>query len=185
MESKPRPFAHGTTSIAVATRDGRSLRVRHITREDDDLLVELYQRLTPATRRLRFLIEHHDVPDELVWREAHRLSDLNPHLAAALIAVTREESVEQAVAVARLARDADDPTTAELAIVIRDDYQREGLGTIMLDLLIQLAMVGGIKRLRAISLAENEGLHRLINATGLPVVGHTIRGETTQIITIG
>jgi RimJ/RimL family protein N-acetyltransferase len=170
------PFANGNTSLAVTTRAGHTVHVRHLTPADDDLLVELYQRLSPETRRLRFLIDPGDVPDEMMWREAHRLSDLNPLLAAALIGTLAEDDGrEHAVAVCRLARDAEDPSTAEMAIVIRDDMQCQGLGTAMLDLLIQLA----------VSLAENVAVHRLVQATGLPVTTSTSRGETTQVITIG
>jgi acetyltransferase len=141
--------------------------------------------MSVETRRLRFMSAAQDVPAELVWREAHRLSDLNPHLAAALIATTLEpDGGEHAVGVCRLARDADDATTAEMAIVIRDDFQREGLGILLLDLLIQLAMVSGVRRIRAVSLAENEGVHRLIQRTGLPVTTTTTRGETTQLISL-
>jgi acetyltransferase len=181
----PSPFANGSTSLLVATRDGRQVRVRHLTPADDDLLVELYKRLSPQSRRLRFLVDPGDVPDEIVWREAHRLSDLNPLLAAALIGTLVEaDQREHAVAVCRLARDDDDPDSAEMAIVVRDDMQCQGLGTAMLDLLIQLAMVAGVKRIRAVSLAENVAVHRLVQATGLPVTTSTSRGETTQVITL-
>ncbi|MFO7168135.1 MAG: GNAT family N-acetyltransferase [Chloroflexota bacterium] len=180
-----RTFAHGDSRLMATTRRGRAVCIRHITPEDDELLVELYKRLSPETRRLRFMSQHQDPPDELIWREAHRLSELNPHLAAALIATAVEDDGrDHAVGVARLARDADDPTTAEVAIVIRDDFQREGLGTLMIDLIIQVAMAGGLRRIRAVSLAENEAVQRLVLRTGLPVTTTTSRGETTQIITL-
>jgi RimJ/RimL family protein N-acetyltransferase len=180
-----RPFAHGGSHLLAITRRGRQVCIRHIAAQDDDLLVELYRRMSPETRRLRFMTQQHAPPDEVVWREAHRLSDLNPHLAAALVATTNEEDGrEHALGVARLARDEQDPSTAELAIVIRDDAQREGLGALMLDLIIQLAMVSGLKRLRAVSLAENQAVQRLITRAGLPVTTSTSRGETTQIISL-
>ncbi|MEN9936625.1 MAG: hypothetical protein RLZZ387_3204 [Chloroflexota bacterium] len=180
-----RPFAHGKTSVRVVTRRGRSVRVRHIVPADDDLLVELYRRMSEETRRLRFMVIHNELPEEIMWREAHRLSDINPLLAAALVGTWAEaDGREHAVGVARLARDAEDPTTAEMAIVIRDDFQREGLGAIMLDLLIQIAMVSGVRSIRAVSLAENEGIHQLVQRTGLPVTSYTSHGETTQIISL-
>jgi GNAT superfamily N-acetyltransferase len=179
------PFAHGSASLVVVTKGGHTVRVRHIVPADDDLLVELYHRLSPETRRLRFMALPHELPDEVVWREAHRLSDLNPLLAAALIATTTEaDGREHAVGVSRLARDADDATTAEMAIVVRDDLQGQGLGAALLDLLLQLAMVAGVRRVRAVSFAENVALHRLVQRTGLPVSTTTLRGETTQVITL-
>jgi hypothetical protein len=72
-----------------------------------------------------------------------------------------------------------------MAITIRDDYQRDGLGGLLLDLVIQMAMVGGVRRIRAVSFAENEGVHRLIQRTSLPVRTTTSHGETTQIIELG
>lgn len=184
VEDDTRPFAHGRTSLRATTRSGRAVCLRHLEASDDALLVELYGRLSPETRRLRFMTVPHDVPAELLWREAHRLSDLDPCLAAAIVATIHEDGQERAVAVCRLARDADDSHTAEMAIVIRDDYQRDGLGGLMLDLVIQLAMVGGVSRIRAVSFAENEGLHRLVVRTGLPVHTSTSHGETTQVIDI-
>ncbi|HWQ13629.1 MAG TPA: GNAT family N-acetyltransferase [Roseiflexaceae bacterium] len=184
-ENNLRPFAHGDGGVTVTTKRGRAVRIRHITAQDDDLLVELYRRLSNETRRLRFMSIHHDMPDEVLWREAHRLSDLNPHLAAALIGTVREaDGAEHAVGVARLARDADNPATAEMAIVIRDDFQRDGLGSAMLDLLIQVGLASGLTRIRAVSLAENVGIQRLIQRAGLPVSTTTSHGETTQIITL-
>lgn len=185
VEDETRPFAHGRASLLVATRSGRTVCVRHLDAADDALLVELYGRLSPETRRLRFMTVPHDVPPELLWREAHRLSDLDPHLAAAIVATVPEGGQERAVAVCRLARDDEDPHTAEMAIVVRDDFQGDGLGRLMLDLIIQLAMVGGVSRIRAVSFAENEALHRLVSRVGLPVHTTTLRGETTQVIEIG
>jgi Acetyltransferases, including N-acetylases of ribosomal proteins len=115
-------------------------------------------------------------------REARRYADFNERKQAAFIALAREDGKDHAIGVVRLVLDKNDPDTAEFAIVLRDDYQREGLGTIMLDLLLQLALVRGIKRLRGISLADNEGIHRLIQKCGFPVTSHTSHGETTQII---
>jgi acetyltransferase len=177
-------FPVGAGAVEVATRRGRAVRIRHIRPEDDVLLVDLYHRLSPETRRLRFFTSS-EMPDTILAEQAFRFSHIDPRNAAALAATVGAASGQEAIiGVARLARDADDPTTAELAIVIQDDYQREGLGTVLLDLLIQVALVRGFRRLRAVSLAENEGVQRLVHNTGLPVASHTIRGETTQIITL-
>lgn len=180
--SVPFPLGHGT--VAITTRRGRAVHIRHIVPEDAALLVDLFDRLSLETRRLRFFTPKPDVPDEVIWPEAMRLSNINPLVQAALIGTIQETANEHAVGVARLVREPDDPTTAEVAIVVRDDYQGEGLGTVLFDLLIQVAMVRGLKRLRAISLAENEAVHRLVRKTGLPVTSQTLRGETTMIISL-
>jgi GNAT superfamily N-acetyltransferase len=179
---EPLPFPLGQGSVTVTTRRGRDVHIRHITAEDAALLIDLFNQLSLETRRLRFFAPKPDVPDEVLWPQAVRLSNINPLVEAALIGTVPEATPERAVGVARLVRDADDAATAEVAIVVRDDYQSEGLGTVLFDLLIQVAMVRDLKRLRAVSLAENEAIQRLVRNTGLPVTSRTLRGETTMII---
>jgi RimJ/RimL family protein N-acetyltransferase len=178
------PFPQGHGSTTLTSRRGRQVRIRHIRPDDDALLVELFHQLSEQTRRLRFFTPLPDLPDTIVWREAHLLADSNPLQAAALIALIDEDGREQAVGVVRLAADSQDPTTAEVAIVLRDDYQGEGLGTQLFDMLVQVALVRGLRRLRAVALVENEAVHKLVTRVGLPVEYHVSRGEMTMIITL-
>lgn len=184
MDEQHAPFPLGHGSYTATIKDGRTVVIRHISAEDDDLLVVLYHQLSPETRRLRFLTDRPNLPDELIWKEAIRLSHIDPLAEAALIAVVPHAGTEQAIGVARLAREREDAGVAEFAIVIRDDYQRGGLGTLLFDLLLQVAMVRGLRQLRGLSLAENQGILRLIRRSGLPFSTHTSRGETTTLISL-
>ncbi len=103
-------------------------------------------------------------------------------MQAALIATVPEEGQERAVGVARMVRGSDDQAMAEVALVVRDDFQGEGLGTVLFDLLLQVALVQGIKRLCAVTLAENGAMRQLVRKAGLPCTSHTRLGETTMII---
>jgi len=181
---EPIPFPLGHGSVTITTKRGRAVRVRHILPEDAALLVDLYRKLSPETRRLRFMSAGAPLPDEALWAEAMRRSHIDPLVEAALLATVLEGDEERAVGVARMARDDDQAPQAELAIVLRDDYQGEGLGTVLFDLLIQVALVRGLKRLWLVSLAENEGMHRLVRRSGLPFTGQTSRGETTMVIAL-
>lgn len=180
--SLPFPLGHG--SVTVTTRRARDVHIRHIVPEDAALLIDLFDRLSIETRRMRFFAPKPDLPDEVLWPEAVRLSNINPRVQAALVGLVAEQGRDHAVGVARMVCDVDDPRTAEVAIVLRDDYQGEGLGTVLFDLLIQVAMVRDLRRLRAVSLAENVAVHKLVLNTGLPVSSETRRGETTMIITL-
>jgi RimJ/RimL family protein N-acetyltransferase len=178
----PFPLGHG--SVTVVTKRGRTVHIRHIAPVDAALLVDLFNRLSPTTRRLRFFSPMIDIPQEQIWSDARRLSAIDPLVDAALIATIPENGQERAVGVARLVRDSGDSTAAEVAIVLRDDYQGEGLGTRLFDLLLQVALVRGLKRLWAISLAENSAFHHLVRNSGLPFTSQTLRGETTTTITL-
>lgn len=176
-ENTSAPFPLGGGSVTLATRRGQPVLIRHILPSDDALLVDLFERMSPETRRLRFMSQRREVPADEVWREAARLSHIDPLVQAALIGVVGEEGRPRAVGVARLALEAPRADSAEFAIVIRDDYQGAGLGTMLFDLLIQVALVRGLRRLDAVALAENVGLARLIRKTGLPYTTRTSYGE--------
>ncbi len=178
------PFPHGFGSTTITSTRGRVVCVRHIQAADAHLLIDLFHKISDETRRLRFHLSLPNHPDELIQREATRLADLDPLWADALIATITEQDTEQAVAVARLAVDPKEPTVAESAITVRDDYQGEGIGTILFDLIVQVALVRGHTTLRAFSLVENEAIHRLIKSLGLPYTSRTSQGETTTEISL-
>ena len=179
---EPLPFPLGHGSVTTTTRRGRGVSIRHIEPQDATLLVDLFHRLSPETRRLRFFAPRNNVPDEIVWREARAGANIDPLVEAALIATLPEEGQERAVGVARMVRSPDEPATAEVALVVRDDFQGEGLGALLFDLLLQVALVQGIRRLVAITLAENGAMRQLVRKAGLPFTSQTRLGETTMII---
>lgn len=158
-------------------RDGRQVTIRPIAPDDARLLVDLYYRLSEMTRRLRFHSMRQNVPLEEVEQEAKRLSDLDPANQAALVATIEDEGEERIVAVARLAR-SEDPVEAESAIVVRDDFQRQGLGSHLLKLLVEIARAMNVKRLTAWVMAENLHMLHIVQKSGLDVSAETRYGET-------
>jgi RimJ/RimL family protein N-acetyltransferase len=178
----PFPLGHG--SVVVTTRHGHAVTIRHIIPDDAALLVDLYKQLSPETRRLRFLSPQPDLPDASLWPKAMRLSNIDPLVEAALIGIVHEDAREHSVGVARLVREEANATIAEVAIVLRDDYQAMGLGTQLFDLLLQVALVRGLKSLRAFTLAENTAMRQLVRKSGLPFTQATSYGETTITITL-
>ena len=178
------PFPVGHGDVTVTTKHNRQVHIRHLVLKDVEMLVEFFYHLSPETRRLRFINVPPSPPKDLITREAERLVALDPLRQAALVGTIQEDGCEHAVGVSRLAIKTDEPEAAEFAIVIRDDYQKEGLGTILFDLLLQIALVRGLKRMVGLTLAENHGIHRLVRQAGLPVTSKTSRGETTLTISL-
>ncbi|GAB4129912.1 MAG: GNAT family N-acetyltransferase [Roseiflexaceae bacterium] len=180
--SEALPFPLGQGSTTITSKRGRQVHVRHIRATDDTLLIDLFHRLSDESRRLRFHSPVPNYPDTFLRDMAHRMADLDPHQADALIATVQEEGHERAIGVARLAVDPDDQAIVEGAIVIRDDYQGEGIGSVLFDLIVQVAIVRGHRFMRALSLVENRAVHRLIERLGLPYSSQTSRGEVTTMI---
>ena len=124
------------------------MEIRSLSDADTDGLRDLFYRLSPRTVYLRFF---HPVrkPDEGFL---HHLADVDHHGREALAAV---DAVGRIVAVARYDRAAEDPSRAEIAVVVEDAWQGHGLGKQLLGLLAVRAAEEGVTTLTASVLGEN------------------------------
>jgi GNAT superfamily N-acetyltransferase len=75
-----------------------------------------------------------------------------------------------------------DATVAEIAAVVRDDYQNEGLGRAVCRLAIQVAAARGVRTLQILTLAENRVVQWLVRGMGLPYTAQMGRGELTILV---
>jgi GNAT superfamily N-acetyltransferase len=139
------------------------VRIRPIQPADAALLNDGFARLSPESRRLRFL----GPKSGLSASELRYFTEVDHHDHEALVAVSRWSG--RGLGVARFVKLADDPTTADVAVVVVDDWQRLGLGTALVDRLIARARCEGVARFSALLAAENDGARRLMRRTGAPV----------------
>lgn len=149
------------------TQSGHEVKLRFIKKEDVALLVDMFYRLSPETKRLRFHLYTTKIPQERVWTEAEKLCDLDPQRQVAIVAMIVEDGQERAVGVARFARATVEAAEAEVAVVVRDDFQRKGLGKHLLICLADKARDLGVAYFTAWVLAENIRLMKLIKAMEL------------------
>lgn len=173
-------FPMSQAMLHWTARDGRDLIIRHIRSEDAVLLVELFGRLSPETVYLRFATYIINVPMKRVLQEATRFATLEPINADALVALYREDDTEHIIAVSRLAGATEE--SAEFALLVRDDFQAAGIGTMMFDLIVQVALVRDLKFLTASVVADNLPMIKLIRRLGFPYELHTSHGETEVVI---
>jgi len=166
------------SSSLVTTKTGRTVIARLLGREDTPLLVDLFSRLSERTRRLRFSKLRSD--DEVVWREAKRLVQRDSQADTTLVGIVREDGQDRAVALVQVVRV--DATVAEIAAVVRDDYQNEGLGRAVCRLAIQVAAARGIRTLQILTLAENRVVQWLVRGMGLPYTAQVGYGQITILV---
>src|SRR3954451_7396206 len=132
--------------IAVATRPV----------QDDDLgrFLRMWPRLSMETRYRRFHSPVHRLPMELV----QRLVDVDhAHRGGGGAGIGGE-----VVGVARYDPSPADPTEAEFAVVVEDDWQNVGLGRQLLDELSRLAPRRGVRALTRTVQADNDRMVHLI-----------------------
>lgn len=162
------------------TRSGQEVNLRFVQKEDAALLVDLFHQLSPESKRLRFHLYTAKLAEERIWQEAVTLSDLDPQRQVAVVAtIIEDDGQEYAVGVARFARARSEDKEAEVAVVVRDDFQRKGLGKHLLLTLADKAREIGITHFTAWVMAENVRLMKLIKDMELKnVESETRLGET-------
>ena len=165
----------------IMARNGRQINVRFLTPTDGELLVDLVQRLSPNTRYLRFLVAAEEVPVEAATRKLPAFLAVDGVDSVALLAAVEENGVETVIGVARFNR-SPGSDAAEVAVVMQDDWQRQGIGQMLMKQLVEVARQLGIKRFCAVVLATNRGAHALIKGLGYPYQSHVSHGEDEIVI---
>jgi len=139
--------------------DGRPLWIGPITPAAKPLMVRGLERISPETSRRRFFTVRHRFSDE----ELEEMTNLDGHVRFALGATVRDAAGNvEPVGIARFARLADAPTVAEVAILVIDAFQGQGVGRTLLKRLAAAALARGILRFRGIVLPENKPIIRLL-----------------------
>lgn len=130
--------------------------IRPIRARDKALLVRGLARLSPESARARFLsLKLRFTSDELRY-----LTEVDGAWHVALVAV-RADDQSCLAAVGRYVRLEGEPATAEIAIVVADDLQGQGLGRHLGRLLAEHAREHGIERFTALMASDNVPAHRL------------------------
>lgn len=160
------------------TKSGLEVRVRLLQPEDADHLVNLFEHLSPQSRYFRFN-EPLEKPDpELVRREAAVLAQVDPEQGRAWIAFADLPGEPNApVAGFRFMR-TPDPQVAEVSIAVRDDLQRQEVGTRLLRFLAKEARAAGITRLVGTFHSSNRGIWGLLAKSPYPVTTKVYGSET-------
>lgn len=145
----------------VTLKDGPSLRMRAVRRQDEDNLLKLFYRLSGKAVNLRF----HNILFKVSRDEAQRFSVVDYDDSFALVATTGEGPEEKIIAVGRYVRLAR-RDAAEVIFVVDDAYQGKGVGTHLIDQLANAAQKKGIKAFEAEVMAENTEMMEVFEHTG-------------------
>ena len=129
--------AHGMRDGRVRLTDGREICIRPIEPCDAPELKAGFQQLTAVSRYRRFL----GGLDHLTAHQLQYLTNVDHADHEALVALEAQSGA--GIGVARYVRDANDPRLAEVAIVVTDTWQGCGVGTALLERLVDRARVRG------------------------------------------
>jgi RimJ/RimL family protein N-acetyltransferase len=160
MVSVPEENMMSTKSQLTIAGDVVTIRPIRIT--DTDMEAAFIRRLSPQTKRYRFLGGVRELPTS----EVARLCDVDGKHSMAFVATIREDGRETEIGVSRYASNSKSDVR-EIAVTVADEWQRKGLGTILMKQLIQSARSNGVKHLYSIDLADNTAMRALAEDLGM------------------
>lgn len=143
----------------VKLRDGTTIRLRALVPTDRALIADAFERLSPRSRYLRFFSPQPRLSRRML--DALTAVDHDKHIA--LLALHEAACV----GVVRSVRDRRDPTRAELAITVVDDYQGRGLGRALMTEMLDVAAERGIRTLALDIHPENHVMTALVQSMGV------------------
>ncbi len=152
----------GEWHYRTSLRDGRDILLRSIRPSDRERMIAGLRRLSPASRYLRF----HAPIDQLSDAQLEYLTDVDHHDHEAIVALDLTDLEVPGVGVARYIREPYEPTVAEAAITVADEYHGQGAGTILLGALAARARDAGIEVFRNYVLDGNSAMLEVFDHLG-------------------
>lgn len=147
-------------------RDGRTLNIRSIRADDKQLLQESWNALSEQSKYFRFL----SPKDELTEQDLVFFTEIDLANHVGLGASITIDDAEVPVGIGRyIMSESVTKTSAELAFVVGERYQRLGIATILLQHLVVIARAHAIKEFTALVLPENTAMQSVLRKSGLPV----------------
>jgi RimJ/RimL family protein N-acetyltransferase len=156
----------------IELSDRTRLRVRALRRCEEAPLRDLYAGLSPRSRYLRFFSAMPALPDSLM----RLLACVDYRQRLAIVAVREGGDTADVVALANFG--AVDDSSAEVGLVVRDDWQRRGVGTALATKLMDAAEARGFHRFIGHVLLGNVGIRRLLKKVGTVLSWTTSEGVT-------
>ncbi|HVP92363.1 MAG TPA: bifunctional acetate--CoA ligase family protein/GNAT family N-acetyltransferase [Acidobacteriota bacterium] len=145
-------------------RDGRTVLLRPIKPEDEPLWLEMFQNFSEESIRYRFFQIIKDTPHEV----RVRYCNIDYDREMAIVAELDESGHRKILGVVRVGLEPD-RKSGEIAFIVADPWQGFGLGTKMVDHMIDVCKDMGVETLYAIMLPDNMRAINLMKKMGFTI----------------
>jgi len=161
-----RPYPNQYVSQAMM-KDGTAVTVRPIRPEDEPLMIKFHESLSERSVYMRYFqmlnLDRRTAHERLV-----RICFIDYDREMALVTEhwNPETGEREILGVGRLSRERVAPSEAEISVLVSDRFQRQGLGTILVERLLEIGRAEGLRRITAVILFDNRPVQRLFRKLG-------------------
>jgi acetyltransferase len=157
----------------LTLRGGDTCQVRPIRPDDAQMLQTLVRSLTPESRYFRFVSSFNELPPSMLSR--FTLIDYDREMA--LVAVVSERNLapdgtlveaDRIVGVSRYVI-TPDQTSCEFSLVVAEDMKGRGLGSRLMESIMDVARERGLATIAGLVLRSNAGMLKLMRGMGFEV----------------
>ena len=141
-------------------RDGRDIILRPLKAEDEPLIKEMMSTLSEDTLRVRFFVVM-----EINHRMLMQFCNIDYDREIAIVAELKEGDKKRIIGGVRLIVEPD-LKSGQFALLVSDEFQRQGLGEKFLDTIIGIAQEKGLREIYGIVLTENIKMIELTKKMG-------------------
>ncbi|MES2105818.1 MAG: GNAT family N-acetyltransferase [Pseudomonadota bacterium] len=145
-----------------------AVSVRAARQGDGAAIQALLGRLSVKSRYYRFFFPMQSLSDEMLARFTHAY----PESEVTLLALTELDGKEIVIGMANYVVEAK-AGKAEYAVVVADEWQKQGIATRLIKNLTCIASTAGLETLYGDVLAENTGMLRLLHKLGFSSGAHS------------
>jgi len=154
-----------------STPNGKSIHMRPVLPTDEDMMRDLFYACSADTLYHRFFTKMQSMPH----RKLKKFVNIDYVQNMALVSVTREDEHEMIVAVGRYSVDKA-TNAAEVAFIVRDDWQGQGIGIAMFNQLLEVARKRGIVKFTADVLHDNARMLHIFHKCAPSSIESTLEG---------
>lgn len=174
-------YPHTLQQAATFKKKGNII-FRPLKPSDEEMMRRFFYRQSSESSTMRYLAP----------RTTMRHGEVQPYIqidyekTLSVVAIAQQRGIESIVAECRYAYDQTNDEY-EFAIAVDEDYQRLGIATLMLDLILSTAKSRGIKKIVGHVLGENESMFAVLKKTAMTpdVIGHGVQSKVIFDLTDG
>ncbi|MDH5478705.1 MAG: GNAT family N-acetyltransferase, partial [Nitrospinota bacterium] len=157
---------------SMALRDGTQINFRSILPTDETNVRDMLYHISEKSIRFRFMTEIQRFP----YHQIQNFVYIDNRKDVAIVGYMPAAHGDEIIAMGRYYLD-ETTNRAEVAFVVRDEWQGKGIGAFMLEILAKTARRNGIKGLTATVLRENMAMQAVFNKKADMQVKSSLEGD--------